>query len=581
MIAQGGGASSGVNSRRPAQENEATSETGSVRALPLLASKWAIPREPPELLDRPRLRQAIEAGLDKPVTLVSAAPGYGKTTLLSSWARRTVIDWPIAWFTVEAADVGHRFWSYLHAALGAAGVRGRAGEDLPVPGFVPDEGYLTLLADALAGSATPAVLIFDDFQSLTDSRTLDGIVFLVRHAGHRLRLVFSTRGVPALPLQRWRVHGELSEVDAAELAFTGPEASNLLSRAERPLSAEQLGTLHDRTEGWAAGLRLATLSLRTAPDPDHFVHQFGGGHGSVADYLFDEVYKPQAAGDRHMLISSAVASRICGELLDALAGGTGGERLLATLERTDAFVFPLGGRQGWYRYSRLFGDLLLAQLHQEASPERICELNRRAATWHAVSGGHMLALRHALAGQDWPTATGVLAAHWRELALSGHGDTLRVRPVPPPRDEVRADPSLALAYAADRLDVGDHDGALTYLQLADSHRHLVDEGSREHFRQILSAFRLTEAHLRGEIAQPMPLAPRHLLDDSTLAVEELSRRELTVVHYLQSPLTHSEIAAELSVSVHTVKTHVRSIYRKLGVTRRREALRRARDLRLL
>jgi ATP/maltotriose-dependent transcriptional regulator MalT len=205
-----------------------------------------------------------------------------------------------------------------------------------------------------------------------------------------------------------------------------------------------------------------------------------------------------------------------------------------------------------------------------------------------VSGPPELALRHALVGQDWHCAIALLSAHWHEFAFSGCGDALRTALPPPPAEEVRADPALALAYAADRLDLGDRSGATTYLRLADSHRHLVTDDYKDRFALITGAFRLTEAQLGDGQAAPLPrrdvmaLAPRHLLEaDNISAGEELSRREVTVLHYLQSPLSNAEIASELCLSVHTVKTHIRNIFRKLGVARRRDAVRRARELQLL
>ena len=226
---------------------------------------------------------AREAGLDKPVLLVSAGPGWGKTTLLSAWAHSTTIGCVIAWLTVEPADIGRQFWRYVHAALTAAGARGPDGEELPAPGAASDDGYLTLLVNALAAMPAPAVLILDDVHVLADTQTLAGLGFLVRHAGTRLRLVLAAS--PALPLQRWRVRGELSELHAAQLAFTDSEAKALLVRDDDAhddtLGDEQVATLQARTEGWPAGLRLAELSMRDSPDRSQYVDQFGGGYGAV------------------------------------------------------------------------------------------------------------------------------------------------------------------------------------------------------------------------------------------------------------------------------------------------------------
>jgi LuxR family maltose regulon positive regulatory protein len=565
----------GYARRTHGPERVATGAAG----LPLLASKLAIPPVPSGMLIRPRLEFVLDAAVRRPVTVVSAPPGCGKTTLLAMWASSTVLGWPIAWVTLDAADRGERFWQYLHAALMGTPLADWA--DTGEPG--PDAAYLTRTADALARLTGPVVLILDDFHQVTDSVALAGLSFIVRHAGGKLRLVLSTRIDPAftLPIQRWRIQDELAELPAGDLAFTSAEIAQLIDREQYDLSQAQRAILQTRTEGWPAGLRLAALALRQSEDRDRDIQQFSGGRGDVAEYLVEEVHRGQPPEIQEALADSSILGRLCGELLDALTGRDDGARVLAALEHANSFIVANGGEPGWYRHHRLFRDFLFAELLLEA-PQRIGELHRRAAAWHGSQGSPLLAMRHALAGQDWPGAVAVLAANWEELGLDPDTESLWPVPEPPPHEAIRADPHLALAFAADRIAMRDAGGAETYLRLAGGHRHLAAPEYADRFALIISALQLACGRLRGDPAAARPVGARRTIEaDAGLAAEVLSERELTVLHYLQSPLSNAEIAGQLTVSVHTVKTHVRNIYRKLGVARRREAIRRARHLNLL
>ena len=491
------------------------SDRQQVYERPLLASKLAIPPAPPSMVHRPRLHEALSAAIRSPVTLLSASPGWGKTALLSSWARDEGVRRAVAWLTLEGADEGDRFWSYLHAALSSATVDGPDAA-LPVPGAGQDDAYLTELAHALSGLARPLVLILDDVQEIRDPLVLHGLEFLVRHAGERLRLVLSSRADPALPLQRWRVSGELTELRTRDLSFLDAETAQLLALEGHHLDDAQIEALHARAEGWPAGLRLAALALRTCPNSEEFVDQFAGDHGNIADYLHDEVLSGQTPAIRDVLLSTSIVERVCGGLIDALTGRTDGEQVLAGLEHANTFVVALDGGQVWYRYHHLFGDLLLAALNREA-PERILHLHHRAASWHASFGQPSAALRHALAAGEWTYATDILVAHWHELAVCGRTDAQRTA-LPPPREaEVRADPQLALAYAADRLNAGDPRGTHVYLRLAADHRHLLAEVHQERFGLMAAAFRLAEAQLAGDVADVQSLAPQLLTRAGTVA----------------------------------------------------------------
>jgi LuxR family maltose regulon positive regulatory protein len=502
--------------------------------VPLLTSKIAPPPLPDGLVARPHLMELLELGARGPLTVLAAPAGWGKTALLNAWARGRGPAHPVSWLTIEAEDDGDRFWSYLHLALTGAGTtRGEDHQTVPAPGLVPHRVYLARLANAVARLPVPVVVVLDDFHLLPgvspapgtpaaapgtqrppEASVPAGLEFLLRHTAGRLHLVVATREAPALPLHRWRLSGELTELGARELSFTLPEAAQLLARHGVELPEAHLAELHARTEGWPAGLRLAALAMRRHPDPPRFVDAFSGDQQDIAEYLTGEVLAGQPPETLYALLCTSVLERVCGGLMDALTGRTDGERILADLERRNAFVIALPGHYPWYRYHRLFAELLAAELHRRM-PDRPPELHRAAAAWYAVHGLPADALRHALAAQDWGYATALLADHWPDLVLCGADEALRpfppsaippAEPLPPPDDAARADPELAMAYVADRLDAGDLGAADGYLRLADDHQHLLNEDRRDRFVPMSAAFHLAQAQRAGEPGPVMRFA---------------------------------------------------------------------------
>lgn len=471
------------------------SRTAGGAGLPLLTSKLAAAPLPGAVVPRTRLVRLLDSGAAGPVTLVTAPAGWGKTLLLSSWYRDRAGAGALAWVSVEPSDAGGQLWSYVCAAVDSAGEG--SGPPLPAPGAPSHDEFLIHLAAALARRAEPVILVLDDFHRVDDPGVLSGLDFLLRHAGERLHLVIGSRTDPALPLHRWRLSGELAEVRVADLAFSTAESAALLAAHGVTLPAADVTELHARTEGWPAGLRLAALSLRDHPDPARFVGEFGGDHPGVADYLTGEVLAPLPADVHDALLRSSVAERIYGDLVDALTGRTDGEHLLQEVERGVGFLTALGTRPASYRWHRMLGDLLRAELRQRTS-EDVLDLHRRAAAWHEAHGLPVDALRHALAGRAWDAAKTLLVDHWHDLVPSGDIRVDGPTGAPPPPEAVRVDPELALAYAADRLDLHDLDAAESYLQLAARHEHLLADERRQRFALMIAAFRLGQAQLGGD-----------------------------------------------------------------------------------
>jgi LuxR family maltose regulon positive regulatory protein len=345
---------------------------------------------------------------------------------------------------------------------------------------------------------------------------------------------------PPLPLHRWRLSGELTELRTDDLSFTAGETVELLARHDLPVSAAHASELHARTEGWPAGLRFATLANPAEAS------ELSGEDQVIADYLAEEVLAAQPPEIQDTLLATSILQRVSGGLVDALTGRTDGEQILAELDRTNAFVVPLGTGPWSCRYHRMFGELLRAQLRRE-SPERIPELHRRAARWHATHDLPMDAIRHALAAHDWRYATGVVVAHWHDLALYGHDETPPTGSTPPPADAVRADPELALAYAADRLDLHDLGSADRYLRLADRHGHLLAEDRRGRLEVMTAAFHLAEAQRSGDAARVLSAAP-HMLALADRADEE-GARSIALTALGTAQLTVGEVApAEATLS---------------------------------
>ncbi|MGR6321403.1 LuxR C-terminal-related transcriptional regulator [Micromonospora soli] len=483
----------------------------------LLASRLAAPAPPEPVLVRPRLLDRLDRGVAGPVTLVSAPAGWGKTTLLATWARAVQVEPPPAWVAVEDGDTGERLWSYLAAALRAAVAGGPDGaSQSPVPDAPPRPDQLELLAAALAGRERPVLLVLDDLHRITDPAALTGLEFLLRHAEGRLRLVVGARTGPPLALHRWRLAGELTEIGPADLAFTDDEVADLLVAHAVPLPAAAVPRLRARTGGWPAGLRFAALALRAQADPARAVERFGGDQPDVAGYLRDEVLAPLDPDARDVLRRSAVAAAVCADLADAVTGRADAGQVLADLARTGGFLEHDGGTPPWYRCHPLLADLLRDELGRLPA-EELRELHLRAAGWYAGNGRPAEALRHALAGGEWDRATELLIARWPELMPYEREVPAGPAPAEPPDGAVRRDPELGLACAAERAYAGDADAAAGQLRRAVGYARDLPAPRRDRFRRLATALELTLARLTGDHGEVRRAAARLLATRPTPA----------------------------------------------------------------
>jgi LuxR family maltose regulon positive regulatory protein len=416
----------------------------------LLATKLHVPRPQPGFVPRRRLVEALGEGLARGRVLVCAPAGFGKTALLADWARGR--EQPVAWLSLDSGDSDPvRFWRYAVAALEGArpGLAGRVGPLLGPPSTGSFEGLVAALINELAADPGPdeVLLVLDDYHLVDSGPVHESVAFVLENLPPGLRVVVSGRADPPLPLARLRARGQLAELRAADLRFTGEEATALLGEAAGPgLPGTAVAALVARTEGWAAGLQLAGLSLRGHADPAGFAAAFSGSHRFVLDYLADEVLVGQPGQVRAFLLETSVLERLTGELCDAVTGRAGSQAMLAGIERAGLFVVPLDEVRGWWRYHHLFADLLRARL-QEEQPGRVPALHRAAAAWSEEHDLADDAVRHALAAGDAGWAARLVERHVEELLGRSEGVTLRRWLAALPAESVRMRPRLCLAQA--------------------------------------------------------------------------------------------------------------------------------------
>jgi LuxR family maltose regulon positive regulatory protein len=456
-----------------------------------------VPAGSGQIVSRPALFERLSrAGR---VTQVSAPAGSGKTFLLRSWIGAAGLTESTAWVSVQGETRDpERFWVAVLNALRQTA----AGSMLVRPlTAAPDlDGWAVverLLAD-LESLEDRTWLVVDDVHELGSAEALRQLELLVMRAPPELRFVLATRHDLRLGLHRLRLEGELTEIRAADLRFTLDEAQALFGAAGVELPESALTLLHARTEGWAAGLRLAALSLARHPDPERFAAEFSGSERTVAEYLLAEVLERQTEEVRRLLLRTSVLDRVSGELADLLTGGSGGERTLQDLEEAGAFVVSLDARRSWFRYHQLFADLLQLELRRTA-PGELTALHAAAADWFAESGFPVEAIRHAQAAQDWGLAVRLLADHWPGLHLGGQAATVHALLAGFPAGARGANAELAALTAADELAAGSLEAAERHLGLAARVSASVSADRRGQAQVLLGTVRLLVARQRQNL----------------------------------------------------------------------------------
>ena len=414
----------------------------------------------PRLIDRGGLVAALDRAAARKVTIISAPAGSGKTSLLRAWAGRPgQPGQPGQLAVLQVQRDQHdaqQFWlALLDAVRHVTGAD--SGAELPAatPGFnAPAMAgrVLSELADAHGG----VTLVIDDLHELTSPDALAQLTRLLTNLPPQAHAILATRHDVRLRLHQLRLAGELAEIRAADLRFSERETSELLDASGIALSAAGAALLHQRTEGWAAGLRLAAISLAGHPDPERFVAEFSGSDRTVAEYLLAEMLDRQPSDVQDLLLRTSLLDRFNGELADLLTGRPGSERILLDLEDANAFVESLDPERAWFRYHHLLADFLRLELRRTL-PAEVPVLHRRAAEWFVRQGQVVNAIRHTQAAGDWADAARLLADHSFSLTLDGQAQTMQalVRAFPPGADH----PELALVRAMGDLAEGRLDEA--------------------------------------------------------------------------------------------------------------------------
>ena len=441
--------------------------------------------------------------------------------LLRSWVDAAGLGERVAWVSVERGERdAQRFWlSLIDASAGVVDGGDLVSRVSPSPTFRGEAVVERLLSD-LASLEEPILLVIDDLHELKSADALRWLELLLARLPGQLRVVLATRDQPELGLHRLRLTGGLIELRDPDLRFSLGEARQLLEAAEIELSAAGAALLHERTEGWAAGLRLAAIALADHPDPERFVAEFSGSERTVAGYLLAEVLERQPPDVRELLLRTSILERVNGPLADALTGGTGSEAILQGLEDANAFVVSVDVGRSWFRYHHLLADLLQLELRR-SDPTSIDSLHRVAAQWFAGHSYPVEAIRHAQAAGDWTHATRLLADNYVDLVFDGRKATLRALLAAFPADAPDADAELALALATARLYDGLLEESATRIAVAQRLAATVPDERKRLFELRLASARLWLACQRGDLAT----AKQAMLSFQAQTADELARSD--------------------------------------------------------
>jgi LuxR family maltose regulon positive regulatory protein len=474
----------------------------------LLATKLVVPPSRPGRVARPRLLRRLRAAAGQELVLVCAPAGFGKSTLLADWVGTD--GRVVAWLSLDAADNDPvRFWRHMAAAVDAArpGTAHRAGVLVGGLGSTSVMAAVTALVNDLVAAQQDLLLVVDDYHLIQAANVHRSVTFLLDHMPARLCLALAGRSDPPLPLARLRARGQLVELRAADLRFTHGEAGELLAAAPGPALPEALvSALGERTEGWAAGLQLAALSLRGRADVPAFVAEFSGSNRYVLDYLTEEVLDGQPPESTTFLLESAVLDRLSGPLCDAVLGRTDSQEMLESVERANLFLMPLDGERRWWRYHHLFADLLRARLLR-TDPDRFRELHRAAAASLERLGLPDDAVHYALPGSDADAAARIVEEHLEEhLWHRNEGATLERWLTALPPEALRRRPRLVLGQAIVAVLAGQWDdvesllGAVEHAECCPPYRPSVRRRTSvmSNLDACVALCRADLAHTRGD-----------------------------------------------------------------------------------
>jgi LuxR family maltose regulon positive regulatory protein len=470
------------------------------------------------LLERDDLLQLLDRAVTKQVTVISSPPGSGKTSLLRAWADRSTNPRRVAFVSVERNEQeAQRFWSaVLDAIRSSAPSIDPEAQPTATAAFDGDQVVDAVLSE-LVEEVEPVVLIIDDLHELRSADALTQLEHLLATLPSSARVVLSSRRDPPFRLHQLRLADEIAEIRAGDLRFTERETRELLAVSEITLSGAGAAALYQRTEGWAAGLRLAVISLSSHADPDRFVAEFSGTDRAIGEYLMAEMLERQPSEVQSMLLRTSLVERVNGELADLLADRSGSEQMLLELEEANAFVVSLDARRTWFRYHQLLADFLRLELRRTLADE-VPDLHRRAARWLADRGEVVEAVRHTLAAGDWPAAARLVADHSFRWVLDGQAGTIDAVLRAFPEGASADHPDLALAHAAAELNQGRLEEAAAQLALAESYVQSAPPARRRRLAVAIASVRLSIARRSGqfsEVIEQVNLLDASITNEST------------------------------------------------------------------
>ena len=601
----------------------------------LLTTKLFPPPVRPNLIPRPRLVQRLEAGIQGKLTLVAAAAGCGKTTLLSEWIgagtegrgprtdslssslspQSSVLSTRAAWVSLDSGDSDPvRFWSHVLAGLDrlCPGVGASALAALQSPQPPPTTVLLTNLLNTLDTLSSNAVLVLDDYHLITTQSIHDALVFLLDHLPPQLHLVLASRTDPPLPLALLRARGELTELRAADLRFTVDEATEFLTKVMAlPLSSLDVAALEGRTEGWIAGLQLAALAMRNHTDLTRFIAAFAGSNRFIVDYLAAEVLDRLPAELQRFVLETAILERMCGPLCDAVCeidnakpvlsaveglnieksvgrqdhvqfSKLNSQLMLENLERANLFIIPLDDERRWYRYHHLFADVARARLHHQRDSAAVAQLHSRASAWYeqqaAADGGRSIAeaVRYALLAQHWERVADLIEQYGMLFMLRGEVQTVLGWLNIPPETAIRSRPSLCVIHGLTLLLTNQFEASETRLRQAEQAVRVATPPDLA--RAILgrvATIRALKARYTGDLVDCLALSRQalELLPAGEAAMLGSARANLSYAYLVNGDVTPAvERAAAAAITVVRDSGNVFALVRNITTLARLQVL---------
>jgi LuxR family maltose regulon positive regulatory protein len=463
---------------------------------PLLQTKLYIPEARTGLISRQHLIERLNQGMERKLTLLTAPAGFGKTSLLSQWVAQA--DRSAAWLSLEKDDDEiARFLTYFIFAL--QNIKEHTGAELlgalQSPQLPRMNTWQAMLVNEIGSIETDFSLILDDYHHIASPSIHESLVFVLDHSPSNLHLIIAGRGDPFMPISRYRARGEIIELRMEDLRFSGEEAKSYFRQFDNlDLVERDVLALNSRTEGWIAGLHLAALSMQGLEEPSEFISDMAGDDRYILDYLADEVLARRPSGTRDFLIKTSVLERMKAQLCEVVAEVDEGAKMLAELEQANLFILPLDHRRRWYRYHRLFADLLRRLLDETLSQHEIAELHSRASRWFEEHELYFEAIGHSLEARDEESALHQIERAAETIFATGQLIPLTRLWHQFSRQSLIRDPAVCMIFAWAWLATG-------HLQESDECLRIVEESFNVKIADLASGDKGLSAEIRGALIE--------------------------------------------------------------------------------